>query len=88
MQELKSTVAKQEATIERQQKEFQSTIVQQRIGTVANPTTAPALTLTIGDSSNNTKTAVFDVSHITTGTQRTINVPNANSTLSLDYRES
>lgn len=50
-------------------------------GSVAAATTDPALTLFLADSGDATKKAHFVLSANTTGTDRAITVPNANSTL-------
>jgi hypothetical protein len=50
-------------------------------GSVAAATTDPALTIYLADSSDATKKAHFVLSANTTGTDRAITVPNANSTL-------
>lgn len=50
-------------------------------GSVANATTAPALTLYLADSGDATKKAHFVVSGVTAGQDRAITVPNAASTL-------
>ncbi len=50
-------------------------------GSVANATTAPALTLYLADSGDTTKKAHFVVSGVTAGQDRAITVPDAASTL-------